>query len=152
MKKFEKHRVSSNKFREIILSFIRPKESSFFATHDTKGLKILTCQRLNFSLLNEHKFRHGFRDAVDPMWKCGLETVITLHFLLRCSLFSIIRTELLDDISTVDSFLTNYPDEKLLNILLYGSEYLSFKTNRSILKSTIKVLKISERFDNPLFL
>ena len=30
---------------------------------------------------------------------------------------------------TVDSSLTNYPDEKLLNTLLYGSEYFSVKTN-----------------------
>ena len=56
-----------------------------------------------------------------------------------------IRTELLDDIYTVDSSLMNYPDEKLLNIPLYGSEYFSVKTNQSILKSTIKFLKSSER-------
>ena len=67
-------------------------------------------------------------------------------------LYSTTTTELLGDISTVDSSLTNYPDEKLLNILLYGSEYFSVKTNQSILKSTIKFLKSSERFDDPLFL
>ena len=54
--------------------------------------------------------------------KSGLETETELQFLLSCSLYSTIRTELVDDISTVDSSLTNYPDEKLLNILLYGSE------------------------------
>ena len=107
---------------------------------------------LNFSHLNEHKFRHGFRDTVDPMSKSGLETETALHFLLSCRLYSTIRTELLNDISTVDSSLTNYPDEKLLNILLYGSEYFSVKTNQSILKSTIKLLKSPERFDEPLFL
>ena len=140
------------KFREIIFSFVRPKENSVFAIHDTKGLKLLTRLKLNFSHLNEHKFRHGFRDIVDPMCKWGLETETTLHFLLCCRLYSAIRTELLDDISAVDSSLTNYPDEKLLNILLYGLEYFSVKTNRSILKSTIKFLKSFERFDDPLFL
>ena len=138
------------KFREIILTFIRPKENSVFAVHDTKGLKLLT--RLNFSHLNEHKFRHGFRDTVGPMCKCGLETETTFHFLFHCRLHSTIKTELLDDISTVDSSLTNYPEEKLLNILLYGSEYFSVKTNRSILKFIIKFLKSSKRFDEPLFL
>ena len=68
-----------------------------------------------------------------------------------CRLYSNIRTELLDDIYTVDSSLTNYPDEKLLNILVYGSEYSSVKTNQSILKFTIKFLKSSERFNVPLF-
>ena len=64
------------------------------------------------------------------MSKSGLETETTLHFLLSCRLYSTIRRELVDDISTVDPSLTNYPDEKLLNILLYGSEYFSVKTNR----------------------
>ena len=71
---------------------------------------------------NEHKFRHGFRDTVDLMSKSGLETETALHFLFSCRLYPTIRTELVDDISVVDSSLTNYPDEKLLNILLCGSE------------------------------
>ena len=132
--------VSVNKFKEIILSFIRSKVNSVFAIHDTKCLKLLTRLRLNFSHLNEHKFRHGFKDTVDPMCKCGLETETTLYFLLRCMLYSTIRTELLDEIYTVASSFTNHPDEKLLNILLYGSEYFIVKTNQSILKSTIKFL------------
>ena len=71
---------------------------------------------------------------------------------MRCKLYCTIRRELLDDIYTVDSSLTNYPDEKHSSILLYGSEYFSVKANQSILKSTIKFLKSSERFDNPRFL
>ena len=78
------------------------------------------------------------------MCKYSLEIENTLLFLLRCRLYSTIRTELLGDIYTVASFLTNYSDKKLLNILLYGSEYFSVKTNQSILKSTIKFLKSSE--------
>ena len=124
--------VSVNKFKETIISFIRSKENSVFAIHDTKGIKLLTRLRLNFSHLNEHKFRHGFKNTVDPMCKCGLETETTLHILLRCRLYSTIRTELLDDIYTAVSSLTNYLDDKLLNILLYGSEYFSVKTNQSI--------------------
>ena len=72
------------------------------------------------------------------MCKCGLETETTLHFLLRCRMYSTIRTELLDDIYTDASSPTNYSDEKLLNILLYGSKYFSIKTNQSILKFTVK--------------
>ena len=71
------------------------------------------------------------------MCKCGLETETTFHFLLRCRLYSTIRTELLDEIYTATPSLTNYPDEKLLNIRLYGSEYFRVKRNHSILKSTI---------------
>ena len=69
------------------------------------------------------------------MCKLGLERETALHFLLSCRLYSTVRKELLDDISTVDLSLASYLDEKLLNILLYGSEYFSVKTNRSILQS-----------------
>ena len=61
--------VSLNPFKEIILSFIRPKENSVFAMHETKGIKLLTRLWLNFSHLKEHKFRHGSSDTVDPMSK-----------------------------------------------------------------------------------
>ena len=86
------------------------------------------------------------------MWKCGLKTETTLHFLLRCRLYTTITTELLGDLYTVASCLTNYSDEKLVNIFLYGSEYFSVKNNQSISKSTIKFLKSSKRFDDSLFL
>ena len=79
----------------------------------------MTRPKLSFSHLNEHEFRHGFRDTVDPMCKFGLETETALHFLLSCRLYSTIRTELLNDISTVDSSIKNYPDEKLYHSLVW---------------------------------
>ena len=38
----------------------------------------------------------------------------TLHFFLHYRMYSTIRTEHLDDMYTVASSLTNYPEEKLL--------------------------------------
>ena len=128
--------VSVNKFRKIILCFIRNKENSVFAVHDTKVLKLLTRLRLNFSRLNEHKSRHGFWDTVDPMWKKKQ------HFTFFCVAGCIL---LIDE-------KIYYPDEKLRSILLQGSEFFSVKTSQSILKSTIKFLKSSERFDDSLVL
>ena len=84
------------------------------------------------------------------MCNFGLETETALHSLLSCRLYSTIRTEFLDVISTIDLSLTNCPNEKLLNILLYGSKYYSVKTNRSALQSNFFLN--SERFDDPLFL
>ena len=82
--------------------------------------------RLNFSHLNEHKFRHGFRDTVDPMCQCGLETEITLSFLSCCSLYPTVSRVLLKT-STAASSVTNYLDEELLNILLYRLRILVLK-------------------------
>ena len=83
------------------------------------------------------------------MCRFNLEAETTLDFLYRYRLYYTIRTEHLDDIYTVVSSLTNYSAEKLLNFLVYSSEYFSVKTNQSILKSTIKLLKNFKRFDDP---
>ena len=52
------------------------KKNSLFFTYDLLGVKLLTRLRLQFSHLNEHKFRHGFRD-INPMCACGTEVEIT---------------------------------------------------------------------------
>ena len=95
-------------------------------------MKLVARLRLNFSHLNEHKFRSSFRDIVDPMCKCGLETETIFHFHVRCRLYSTIRTELVNDMYTVASSVSNDPYEKILNILLYASEGFSGKTNQTI--------------------
>ena len=75
----------------------------------------------------------------------------TLHYILICNLYFDLRTELLHDNCTLNPTLKNLSHEKLLNILLYGSEGFSFKTSEKIIKSTIEILKFSERFSGPLF-
>ena len=50
-----------------------------------------------------------------------------------------------------DPSLKNLSNEKLLSILLYGSEDFNCNMNKEILNGTIKFLKISERFNGPLF-
>ena len=134
-----------------ILSFIRPKENSIFKIHDINGIMLLNRLRLHFSHLNEQKFRHNFRVTTDPTYSCDREPETTLHYLLHCNLYSHLTTELLNDICALNPTLKKLSHEKLLNILLYGSEDFSFKTNKKIIKSTIKFLKTSERFIGTLF-
>ena len=142
---------SINKFKVAILNFIRPKANSVFDIHDTNGIKLLSSLRLNFSHLNEHKFRHNFNDRVDPLCTWGLEPETTHHYLLRCSLFSTQRLELLYNVFILNPSIKNYSNEKLLNILLYGSEDFNWNLNKEIVIATIKFLKRSERFNDPLF-
>ena len=113
--------------------------------------KLLSLLQLNFSHLNEPKFRHNFNDRVDPMRTCGLEPETTHHYLLRCSLFSTQRLELLNNVFILNPSIKNYSNEKLLNVLLYGSEDLNWNLSKEILIATIKFLKRSERFNYPLF-
>ena len=62
---------SINTFQLSILNFVMPRENSVFAVHDINGLKLLTRLRLNFSHLNEHKFRHNFNDTINLMCSWG---------------------------------------------------------------------------------
>ena len=107
---------------------------------------------MNFSHLNEHKFRHNFNDTINPMCSCGKEPETTLHYLLRCDFYSIYRLELLNDICALNHSLKNISEENLLKVLLYGVEEFSFKINSDILKCTIKFIKKTDHFRDPLFL
>ena len=114
------------------------------------GLSLL---KLSFSHLNEHKFRQSFNDTVDSMCTCGLEPRTTLHYLLRCNPSSTQRLELRNKISMFPrSIPRNVSNEKVLNILLYGSEYFSYNMNKEILKAKNKFLKRSDCFNGPPFL
>ena len=62
-----------NKFKVTIFNFITPKGNSVFDIHDTDGIKLLSRLKLNFSHLNERKFRHNFNGTLDPMCACGCE-------------------------------------------------------------------------------
>ena len=86
---------STVQFKTKILSFIRSKENSIFKIDDINGIKLRNRLGLHFSHLNEHKFPHNFRATIDPMCSCGLEPETTLHYLLRCNLYSDLRTEFL---------------------------------------------------------
>ena len=70
---------------------------------------------------------------------------------MQSNLYSDLRTELLNDICALNPTLKKLSHEKLLNILLYGSENLSFNNNKKIIKCTIKFLKTSEHFISSLF-
>ena len=134
-------------FKKSILSFIRPNSFSVYNVHDPIGLKYLTRLRLNLSHLREHKFRHNFLDTVNPLCSCSLEMESVSHFLLCCPFFTNLRITLLDNLIDIIGDISNLPDSKQVNILLYGDSAYNIETNTFILKNTISFLKMSERFD-----
>ena len=77
---------------------IKSNEGSLFSIHDTQGVKALSRLRPNFSHLNEHKFRHNFKECMSPMCGCGLETESTQHFFLCCYFYHVERSEPLNSL------------------------------------------------------
>ena len=74
-------------FRKRILEFIRPQPNSIFNVPNSLGLTYLTRLRVGLSHLREHKFRHNFRDSLNPICNCSNAIESTKHYLHHCSNF-----------------------------------------------------------------
>ena len=146
---------SVSAFKELIKC--EKKKQSLFSIYDPLGVKLLTRFRLQFSHLNEHKFRHGFEDTINAMCACGSEVETTEHFLLRCHLYSPQRLELRENLEKVDSSFWNLNVKDKVSFLLYGSQSATFIwfskacSNHGILKFVINYIKENGHFDRPLF-
>ena len=142
---------SIKKILKTLIKIIRTKENSVFGVSDIYGIKLLTRLRLNFSHLNEHKFGHNFNETINPMRNCGAGTETTIHYLLRCRVYSVQRAELLDGVCKLEFTLQNSSEDHLLTVLLYGSQKYALNVNKENMRLTISFLKASERFVQPLF-
>ena len=76
-------------FKEKLLSIIRSSARSVHGIHDPKGLSHLTQLLVGLSKLNFHKFKHNFRDTINPMRPTSDGIEDTEHFLLLCPSFDI---------------------------------------------------------------
>ena len=113
-------------------------------------MKLLTRLQLNFSHLNEHKFRRNFRDTVNLMCSCSAGIEATDHYLLRCQNFALVRSSFLNRIFEINVEFRNINDSTLTSLLLFCSEEQTFDVNAKILNLTIQFLKDPCRFDEPL--
>ena len=145
-----KSMTSYTAFKNALSSFIRPKHVDTFGIHNPIGLQLLTRLRLGFSHLNKHKFRDNFRDFLNPLCECKLEPETTSHFLLRCHLFQVESTTLLNDIKEIDERIISNNTSILDQILLYRNDNYNHDINKKILLSAIKFCIDSKRFDMPL--
>ena len=127
------------------------KQKSLFDIHDPSGVKLLSRLRLKSSHLNEHKFRHNFKDTMSPMSDSVSETETTDHFFLRCPFFAINRQNLLNDLLKIDPSLRNLKDKLLLDVIFYGSDMCKDTVKKEILLHTISFISNTKRFERPLF-
>ena len=138
-------------FKKKILSIIRPPAKSVYGIHDPKGLSYLTQLRVGLSKLNFHKFKHNFRDTINPMCPTSDGIEDTEHFLLLCPSFDIQRQDLLAGIvELLRPFvsITDFSNDALTQLLLYGNQELSYDLNKNILKLTLRFIHESGRFDS----
>ena len=136
-------------FKTKLLSKIRPLPNSVFRIHDPTGLSYLTQLRVGLSKLNFHKFKHNFRDTINPMCPTNDGIEDTEHFLLLCPSFDVPHRDLLAGISALLRPLghTNPSNEFLMRILLYGVKDFPAGINKDILLLTLQFIHETGRFD-----
>ena len=141
------------KFRNSLLKIGRPMQNSIYNIHDPVGIKYLTRLRLGLSHLNEHKFRHNFQDCLNPLCSCSLEVETTNHYFLHCHYYNDIRKTLLDTVKEITNIcLSDFSDETLVNLLLYGNSIYSLEENKEVIKASINFILSSQRFAGALML
>ena len=114
------------------------------------GVKSFKRFRLGFTHLCEHKFRHGFRDILNPLCPFNIETEITTHYFLRCHFYNANRSALMNKLNEIDSSFSTLNENKFIDLILYGSGKFDDKQNHNILMPNIKLIKDSQRFDENL--
>ena len=87
-------------FKSKLLRFIRPGKNPVYNIYDILGIKLLTRLRVNFSPLNEHRFRHDF-DCLSPICICGTGKEDNEHYLLHSPQFTAQRQDILGQVSHV---------------------------------------------------
>ena len=138
-------------FRNSLLKIGRPMQNSIYNIHDPVGIKYLTRLRLGLSHLNEHKFRHNFQDCLNPLCSCSLEVETTNHYFLHCHYYNDIRKTLLDTVKEITNIcLSDFSDETLVNLLLYGNSIYSLEENKEVIKASINFILLSQRFAGAL--
>ena len=134
-----------------LLNLTRPSENKMLNIHEQVGIDLVTRLRLGLSHFREHKFRHNFEDILNPLCSCCIEGETTLHFFLLGQFFNDIRETLMNDLMNTNRSLPSLSQDKLISILLYGSNAFDIKKNLKILICTIQFIKDSHRFDDFLF-
>ena len=66
--------------------------------NDAIGIKLITRLHLDFSHLREYKFKHNFRDTLNPLCSFDIEVESTSNYFLRCHFFDALRATLMNDL------------------------------------------------------
>ena len=138
-------------FKKHLLNFIRPNSSNAFNINNPLGLKLLTRLRIGFSHLKEHKFKHNFRDSVDPLCSSGNDIESTVHFFLHCPNFTTQRQTLLNKLKSINASIMTENENSVVRRLLFGRPDFNYSTNNEIINVTISFTLTTERFICPFF-
>ena len=130
---------------------IRPSPNNIFDIYNPYGIKLLTRLRLGLSHLNEHKFKHGFNDIINPTGICEVDIESINHFFLHWPEYCEARQTFFDNIQSVHKMLLRQNESSLTHLLLYGDPKRNSNVNAFILNLATEFILSSGRFNKLLF-
>ena len=101
--------------------------------------------------LNEHRFRHNFKDCINPFCSYSLEVENTLHFFLQCQHYSTFRMGLINEVNQIDKKFSCLSDDNKVSLQLYGDSRVDVNKNNFILTAPTTYILETERFSTSLF-
>ena len=84
------------------MEITRPSLNSISDIYNPYRIKLLTRLRLGLSHLNEHKFKHGINDTINPICICGRDIESINHFFFHCPEDCEARQTVFDNIQSID--------------------------------------------------
>ena len=124
-------------FESKLLTFIRPVQRSIYSVCNPQSIKFLTRFRLGMSHLNEHRFRHNFKDCINLTCSYSLDVENKLHFFLHCQHYSTFRMGLMNKVNQIDENFSYLSDDTKISLLLYGDSRFGGNKNNFILSPSI---------------
>ena len=73
-----RNKKSFKKSRNTLVTHVRPTTDLIYGIHHPLGLKLLT--RLGLSDFNKYRFKHNFKNCINPLYTCSIEVESTKHF------------------------------------------------------------------------
>ena len=127
-----------------------PTPDLIYRTHHPLDLKLLTRLRLGLSHLNEHRFKHSFKNCINALCTYSLEVESTKHFYLHYHYYSALCISFLNDLNNISPQFTLFPDDVFIKALLYGNPMFYENDNEEILETSIRYILHSKRFSGDL--
>ena len=139
---------SLSNFKIKLLKLIRPLSKPVYSIYDPIGLVILTQLRVGLSKSNSHKFRHNFRETINPLCPSNDGIEDTEQYLLLCRSYVGVRYDLLASVAAIFqlySLSSSSSNQELVKVILYGDERLPIDLNKKLLAATLKFIHATER-------
>ena len=101
---------------------IKSNEQLLFSIRHPQGVKLLSWLRLNFSHLQENKFRHSFKECGSPMCGCRLEIESNKNIFLHFHFYHVERSNLLNGIYDINLGINELNKDSITNLIWFGSD------------------------------